>query len=89
MFDAQKVTKDVIKWIRDYFDATASPTTPCVIGISGGKDSSIVAALCAEALGKDRVIGVMMPSGVQSVSSSPTFIRRERAICAASSPEIV
>ena len=36
-----------------------------VIGISGGKDSSVVATLCVEALGKDRVIGVLMPDGYQ------------------------
>jgi NAD+ synthase len=36
------------------------------VGISGGKDSSIVAALCVEALGKDRVIGVLMPCGEQA-----------------------
>ena len=35
------------------------------VGISGGKDSSIAAALCARALGKDRVIGVLMPQGEQ------------------------
>ena len=36
-----------------------------VVGLSGGKDSSVVAALCVEALGKDRVLGVMMPNGEQ------------------------
>ena len=66
MFDAKKIADEIVEWIKNYFDATASATTPCVIGISGGKDSSIVAALCARALGVDRVIGVMMPSGVQS-----------------------
>jgi NAD+ synthase len=37
----------------------------CVIGISGGKDSSVVAALCVEAVGRDRVFGVLMPNGRQ------------------------
>lgn len=60
----KKVTDDIIAWIRHYFEETA-PTCSAVIGISGGKDSAVVAALCVEALGKDRVIGVLMPNGVQ------------------------
>ncbi len=66
MFDAKKTAEDIILWIKNYFKDNASSDTPCVIGISGGKDSSVVAALCVAALGKDRVIGVLMPSGVQS-----------------------
>ena len=54
----------IIKWIRDYFDENG-PNSKAIIGISGGKDSSVCAALCVEALGKDRVIGVLMPQGVQ------------------------
>lgn len=65
MFDAKKVTQDIIKWIADYFQNNGSPETKAVIGISGGKDSSIVAALCVEALGKERVLGVLMPQGEQ------------------------
>ena len=56
---------DVIQWIRDYF-AENGPKAKAVIGISGGKDSTIAAALCVEALGPDRVIGVRMPQGTQS-----------------------
>ena len=52
----------IVKWIQDWFKENG-PDCKAVIGISGGKDSSIVAALCVEALGKDRVIGVMMPNG--------------------------
>ena len=48
-----------------YFAQNASSETKAVIGISGGKDSSIVAALCVAALGKERVLGVMMPQGEQ------------------------
>lgn len=59
----RKLTKDVIQWIRDYFED--NPEGKAIIGISGGKDSTIAAALCVEALGADRVIGVMMPNGVQ------------------------
>lgn len=61
-----KVIKDMcIQWIRNYFRENG-PDCNAIIGISGGKDSSTVAALCVEALGKDRVIGVLMPQGVQS-----------------------
>ena len=63
-FDVEKVTKDCILWIKDWFEKNG-PGCNAVIGISGGKDSTIVAKLCVEALGADRVIGVMMPNGVQ------------------------
>ncbi len=64
MFDALKVKNDCVEWIRRFFEENGKGCN-AVIGISGGKDSSIVAALCVEALGKDRVIGVLMPCGVQ------------------------
>jgi NAD+ synthase len=65
MFNAKKVKDDLVLWIQRWFAANG-PECNAVIGISGGKDSTIVAALCVEALGKDRVIGVMMPNGKQS-----------------------
>ena len=65
MFNVEKVTCDLIAWIRNWFEENGKGCN-AIIGISGGKDSSIVAALCAEALGKDRVIGVLMPNGIQS-----------------------
>lgn len=64
MFDAKKVKEDIVQWIRDWFEENG-PGCNAVLGISGGKDSSVVAALCCEALGKDRVIGVLMPNGEQ------------------------
>ena len=64
-FNAEKVTNAAVKWIQDWFEANGKGCN-AVIGISGGKDSSVVAALCAKALGKDRVIGVLMPNGKQS-----------------------
>ena len=64
MFNAKQVKDDLVKWIQKWFEENG-PDCKAVIGISGGKDSSVVAALCVEALGKDRVIGVMMPNGVQ------------------------
>ena len=64
MFNAEKVKNDCVEWIREFFKENG-PDCNAVIGISGGKDSSVAAALCVEALGKDRVIGVLMPCGVQ------------------------
>ena len=65
MFDAVKVKNDCVNWIREFFRENG-PDCNAVLGISGGKDSSIAAALCVEALGKDRVIGVLMPCGEQA-----------------------
>ena len=64
MFDAKKAKDGAVQWIRDWFEENGKGCN-AVIGISGGKDSSIVAALCKEALGKERVIGVLMPNGQQ------------------------
>lgn len=66
MLNNPKEIKDrLVDWIRDYFDHNG-PGCTAVVGISGGKDSSVTAALCVEALGKDRVLGVLMPNGIQS-----------------------
>lgn len=64
-FDAKKTTQDIIVWINDFFEKNGKGCN-AVVGISGGKDSSVVAGLCAAALGKERVIGVLMPNGNQS-----------------------
>ncbi len=64
-FDVEKTKNECVQWIRDFFEKNG-PGCNAVVGISGGKDSSIVAALCVEALGKDRVIGVLMPNGEQA-----------------------
>ena len=63
-FDAKKVKNECVEWIREFFRENG-PDCNAVLGISGGKDSSVAAALCVEALGRDRVIGVLMPCGVQ------------------------
>ena len=65
MFDAKAVKDACVQWIKDWFDINGKGCN-AVVGISGGKDSSVVAALCVEALGKERVVGVLMPNGVQS-----------------------
>ena len=64
MFNVEKITKDCVEWIREFFDKNGKGCN-AIVGISGGKDSSVAAALCVEALGKDRVIGVLMPCGKQ------------------------
>ena len=63
-FDAKKVKDEVVAWIRDWFEENGKGCN-AVVAVSGGKDSSIVAALCVEALGKERVLGVLLPKGEQ------------------------
>ena len=63
-FDALKVKNDIVQWIRDWFEVNGRGCN-AIVAISGGKDCSVVAALCVEALGKDRVIGVLLPNGDQ------------------------
>ena len=63
-FNAERVKNECVQWIREFFEQNGKGCN-AVVGISGGKDSSVVAALCAEALGADRVIGVLMPCGDQ------------------------
>ncbi len=64
MFDALKVKNECVEWIKKFFEENG-PGCNAVLGISGGKDSSVAAALCVEALGNDRVVGVLMPQGDQ------------------------
>ncbi|MGL4345237.1 MAG: NAD(+) synthase [Cellulosilyticaceae bacterium] len=64
VFDAEQVTRQLVDWIKVYFENNG-PSSKAVIGISGGKDSSVVAAACVLALGKERVVGVLMPNGEQ------------------------
>ena len=74
-FNAVEVKDKCVEWIRDFFDKNGKDCN-AVVGISGGKDSSVVAALCVEALGKDRVFGVLMPQGEQSdISYSHMLIK--------------
>lgn len=72
-FSAIEVKNKCVKWIRDFFEENGKGCN-AIVGISGGKDSSIVAALCVEALGKDRVMGVLMPNGEQSDISYSYFL---------------
>ncbi len=63
-FNALKVKNDIVQWIKDWFELNGKGCKG-VVGISGGKDSSVVAALLVEALGKENVVGVLMPKGEQ------------------------
>ena len=63
--DVEKTVNELIEWIKQYFEKNGKGCS-AVLGVSGGKDSSVTAALLAKALGTDRVVGVMMPDGVQS-----------------------
>lgn len=64
MFDVLSVKNQCVAWIQDFFRENG-PDCNAIVGISGGKDSSVAAAICVEALGRERVIGVLMPCGVQ------------------------
>ena len=74
-FHAKEMKRSLIQWIREWFEKNGKGCN-AVIGISGGKDSSVCAAACAEALGKDRVIGVLMPNGQQAdIEDSRLLVR--------------
>ena len=73
--DPVKTKNEIVEWIRNYM-AENGPDCSIVVGVSGGKDSSVTAAICAEAMGTDRVIGVLMPNGVQSdISDSEQLVK--------------
>lgn len=63
-FDAERTTGEIVRWIRDFFEVNGKDCN-AVVAISGGKDSSVTAALCVAALGQDRVFGVLLPNGTQ------------------------
>ena len=63
-FDEKKIVKDLIKWLKNWFKNNGKDCK-AIIGISGGKDSAVVASLCVKTLGKNRVIGVLLPNGEQ------------------------
>jgi NAD+ synthase len=77
MFDAKVTAGQITGWIEQFFYENAPPGTKAVIGISGGKDSSVAAALCAKALGSARVLGVLMPQGEQNDINSAYALCKE------------
>lgn len=62
-FEVEKITESLVQYVREQLAASGGERA--VLGISGGKDSSVAAALLAKAIGPDRVYGVLMPDGVQ------------------------
>ena len=62
-FNAKEQLPGLINWMRQQMAACGGKTA--VVGISGGKDSSVTAALCVRAYGRENVLGVLMPDGVQ------------------------
>lgn len=73
-FNAERTREDLVEWIRDWFDRNGKDCN-AVIGLSGGKDSTIAAALCVEALGAERVIGVGMPDGKQGLNDAENIAK--------------
>ena len=67
--DYLKLKDDCVSWIREWFDNNGKGCK-AVLGMSGGKDSTVAAALCAEALGKENVVGVAMPAEGQSLNGA-------------------
>jgi len=75
-FEVAPVTEACVAWIREWFAQNGGEKPTAVIGISGGKDSAVVAALCAKALGKDNLVAVLMPNGEQKdIGDSWTVIK--------------
>ena len=68
-FDAAKTAEELIQWVKDYFEQ-AGPASTAILGMSGGKDSTVAAAILCKALGPDRVIGGSMPQGSQSLNDA-------------------
>lgn len=64
-FDTKKETRACISWIQDWFSNCSGGAKGIVLGISGGKDSTVAANLCAQAIGVEKVLGILLPNGVQ------------------------
>jgi len=65
-FNAAEETRNVLNWIKNWFETESGNAAGIIIGISGGADSTVVAKLCCDAVGKDKVRGVLMPNKHQS-----------------------
>ena len=65
VINAEEEIQHIVDEIKKYFVKNGNENTKAVIGISGGKDSTIAATLLVRALGSERVVGVMMPEGTQ------------------------
>ncbi len=78
-FNAKQVKQELVRWLQHTFAANGNECK-AVIGLSGGKDSTLVAALCVQALGKERVVGVLMPNGTQQDIEDARAVARHLAI---------
>lgn len=65
VFHAIRETEGCIQWIREWFEYRSGNAKGVVLGVSGGKDSTVVAGLLCKALGRERVLGLLMPNGIQ------------------------
>ena len=71
-FNAKKETENIIKFIRDYY--REHNLKGVVLGISGGKDSAVVAALFSRALGSENVLGVTLPCHSKSIDATDALL---------------
>ncbi len=67
-FDVKKETNNIINFIKNYYKE--NNLKGVVLGISGGKDSAIVAALFSEAIGPENVLGVTLPCHSEKTDKS-------------------
>ena len=63
-FSVRQIKKSLVQWIRNWFEKNGKDCN-AVVGISGGKDSSVCAALCVEALGKEENRTILLLYSVQ------------------------
>lgn len=63
-FNMEKIKQNIVNFIKNYVETSGA--NGVILGMSGGKDSFIAAALCKEALGKDKVFGLIMPNGLMT-----------------------
>lgn len=68
-FNAEEHLNKCVEWTRQWFEENGKGCN-AVIGMSGGKDSTIVAAILCLAIGCDRVIGVAMPDEGQGINDA-------------------
>lgn len=66
----KQIYEELTNWITEWFNENSSSESVAVIGMSGGKDSTIAAALLTDALGADRVLGVTMPEDGQGLNDA-------------------
>lgn len=74
-FNAAQTAESLIQWTKEYFE-NSGPGTKAVLGVSGGKDSTVSAAILAKAIGPDKVIGVSMPQGSQSLNDADMICKK-------------